>query len=89
MPKEKIDAMVKETQQLVAELSHKVSKLRSDYKWLLYFSVPKMLRLYQFINPSELIGKTKKINSILHEVSFMAVNQTSEREKLKNSIQVL
>ena len=38
--KEKLDVLVEDVQKAVLEWSQKVSDLRSQYPWLLYFSIP-------------------------------------------------
>lgn len=85
MLKEEVVAMVPDTQLLVTKWTHEVSDLRSLYTWLLYFSVPKMLQLYQLIRAPG----AGQVDSIVHEVSFLAVSQSTEREELREGVQVL
>lgn len=76
-----MDSMVQDTQHLVTKWKHEVSDQQTRYSWLLYFSVPKILLLYQLIH-------TLKEKEIVREVSFLAINQPEEREKLKNRVLV-
>ena len=63
---------------LVAQWKEKVSSCQQRYKWLLYFSFPKMLRLYHQI-------KSRDVNAIIHEVSFLVKIHGKD---LQNSTQV-
>ena len=65
----------------VLKWSQKVSDLRSQYPWLLYFSISRMLHLYDLI-------QTRKEDEILREVSFLADSKPKEREKLREKINV-
>lgn len=82
-PTEDVNAMVQDTQLTVSNWTREVTKLRSDYPWLLFFSIPRMLQLYKLINSHE-----REVDKIVHEVSFLAANQPKGREKLWNSVQV-
>ena len=68
--------------------THEVSNLRNQYTWLLYFSVPKMLRLYSFVSFPDLQGEDV-VDRLLHEISFLAVTNTAETQKLRLGIQVI
>ena len=83
---EEVDTRVQEMQLLLASWSQEVANLRSRYSWLLYFSVPKMLRLYRLISASE--RHDAHVDMIVHEVSFLAVSQPTEREELSIGVQV-
>ena len=79
--KKAVDALVQDTQKAVLKWSQKMSDLRSQYAWLLYFSISRMLHLYDLI-------QTKKDEEILQEVSFLADSQPKAREKLKEGVNV-
>ena len=79
--------MVQDTQQAVTEWSQQISELRNQYTWLLYFSIPRMLKLYMLMHSEEL-EKTEKVDKIVCEVSFLATNQQTEREKLRLGVEV-
>ena len=44
-----------------------MAELRNDYKWLLFFSVPKLLLLYHLLQDQNLAA-------IVHEISFLFSN---------------
>ena len=84
--KEEVDVKVQEMQLLVTKWNQEVSHLRASYTWLLYFSLPKILQLNQLI---QLEGAdTEKVDRIVHEVSFLAISQPLEREKLSEGVKV-
>ena len=84
---EEVDRMVQDTQQNVNTWTNEVSNLRNQFKWLLYFSVPKMLRLYGFLTSPSLQGEDV-VDRLLHEISFLVVTSTAETQKLRMRIQV-
>ena len=47
-----------------------VDELRNQYKWLLFFSVPKMLLLYHLLQE-----KNPNLGAIAHEISFLCCNE--------------
>lgn len=60
-----------------------MAELRSEYEQLLYFSVPKLLHLYQ-----NLIAPEPSPESIMHDVGFLFENTPSVQAQLKQTIQV-
>lgn len=84
--KESMESIVEQTQLSITEWSKEVSHLRTQYTWLLYFSVPKMLLLYWLIRSS--CQGEKMLDEIVHEVSFLMINQPEEREKLSKAVLV-
>ncbi len=85
--KEEVDRTVQETQQQVTAWTRQVSDLCNQFPWLLYFSVPKMLRLYGFLTSPDLHGDDK-VDRLLHEISFLAITNTAETQNLRRGIQV-
>ena len=81
IPKEDMNLLVEDTEKAVSEWSQKVSDLRNHYPWLLYFSISRMLHLYDLI-------LTRKKDEILCEVSFLADSQLRGREKLREGVNV-
>ena len=61
-----------------------VTKLHSENSWLLFFRIPKLLKLYQLISGNLEDKETK----IVHEVSFLCLNTVDERMKLKRKVEV-
>ena len=60
-----------------------MAELRSEYEQLLYFSVPKLLHLYQNLTVPE-----PSLESIVHDVGFLFENTPSVQARLKQAIQV-
>lgn len=85
--KETADKMVQQTQQAVTEWTEEVTELRNRYPWLLYFSIPRMLQLYKLILPTS-VSRKETEKKIVHEVSFLATSNRTERKKLRNGVQV-
>ena len=65
-----IEELVKKVQLIVNKWNGEVSRLQDQYSWLLYFSVPKMLLLYELIQSPQ-----KQINAIVNEISFLHVGR--------------
>ena len=80
---EKVHLEVIDTQKAVREWQKEISELRSNYTWLLYFSIPKMLLLYRHIK-----SHSHDIDAIVHEVSFVVYNQEIERRDLQCGVEV-
>ena len=77
--KNAIEELVKKVQLIVNEWNDEVSRLQDQNSWLLYFSVPKMLLLYELIQSPQ-----KQINAIVNEISFLPV----ERGNLVKEVEV-
>lgn len=60
-----------------------MAELRSEYEQLLYFSVPKLLHLYQNLMVAE-----PSPESIMHDVGFLFENTPSVQAQLKETVQV-
>ena len=60
-----------------------VNELRSQYHWLLFFSVPKLLLLYRLL-------QEKKINveAIVHEISFLCSNEQASWKNAHDLVEV-
>ena len=46
----------------------RVAELRSQYDWLLFFSVPKLLLVYHLL-------QEENVEAIVHEISFLCSNE--------------
>jgi hypothetical protein len=75
---------VNEISKSVVAWEEQMAELRSEYEQLLYFSVPKMLHLYQNLTVSE-----PSPESIIHDVGFLFENTPSVQAQLKLAIQVI
>lgn len=62
-----------------------VTKLRSQNEWLLFFSVPKQLLLYQLIQEC---NEEELVYLLLKEVMFLVSNDPETREQLSEDIKV-
>ena len=74
---------VNEVSKSVVAWEEQMAELRSEYEQLLYFSVPKLLHLYQNLTVSE-----PSLESIMHDVGFLFENTPSVQAQLKLAIQV-
>lgn len=78
---------VKETEAILTTWTHEVANLRRDYSWLLFFSVPKLLRLYQLLS-EEQDDMDVHLKRIVHEISFLCVNNVDTRKRMNVKVQV-
>ena len=60
-----------------------VARLRNEYDQLLFFSIPKMLQLYQRITADE-----PDYIAIVQNISFLFQNKPHIQKKLKRTIKV-
>ena len=60
-----------------------MAELRSEYEQLLYFSVPKLLHLYQ-----DLMAPDSSPENVMHDVGFLFENTPSVQSQLKQTVQV-
>ena len=79
---------VKETEQTVIAWGHRVDEFRSQYDWLLFFSIPKLLCLYKMLSDKELDSRLQ-LDKIVHEISFLCKNDVFAREGLLQNVQVI
>ena len=63
--------------------SDKVSQLRREYSWLLFFSVPKLLLLHSLVDEMQ-----PDLAAIVAEISFLFENDSDVREKLSSVVKV-
>jgi hypothetical protein len=66
---EDMEREVQQTQLEITNWNKEVSEMRAEYMWLLYFSVPKMMLLYNLIRSS--CQGDERTDKIVHEVSFL------------------
>ena len=60
-----------------------VDKLRNQYHWLLFFSVPKMLLLYHLLQEKE-----PNVEAIVREISFLCCNDQTAWENARVVVKV-
>ena len=63
-----------------------MTELRSQYDWLLFFSIPKILRLYKLLSVCN--SEPEVIYRIVREISFLCPNNLSTRDMLYGNILV-
>ena len=71
------------TKMLLTRWEQQMSELRNQYKWLLFFSMPKLLVLYhllQEMNPN--------LETIVHEISFLCSNTQEAWESALKMVKV-
>ena len=61
----------------------RVVELRSQYDWLLFFSMPKLLRLYYLLQV-----KDPNLEAIVHEISFLCCNEQAALESTWKMVEV-
>ena len=76
---ERVDVMQAE----VEEWKQNMLQLQAHFPWLLYFSVPKILLLHQLLSHHQI-----DLDKIIHEVSFLIINQPQQRSRLQDIIMV-
>ena len=50
-----------------------VDELRNQYDWLLFFSMPKLLILYDLLQ-----AERSNLEAIVHEISFLCSNEQAD-----------
>ena len=65
-----------------------VTDLRNQYEWLLFFSVPKLLLVYQLIQGWNEEEREGCLDQLVREISFLINNEAMTRETLRKKIEV-
>ena len=81
------DQKVADVEKQVMDWSKKVTTLRSKYSWLLFFSVPKLLLLYQMVKEANLEFDSD-IDNVIREVAFLFENKKNVRSTLRPIVKV-
>ena len=81
------DQKVADVEKQVMDWSKKVTTLRSKYSWLLFFSVPKLLLLYQMVKEANL-DLDSDIENVMGEVAFLFENGKNVRSILRPIVKV-
>lgn len=79
---------VADTESQLTAWASTVTKLRSKYDWLLFFSVPKQLLLYQLIHKWDEENTEECVDMIVKEVMFLVTNDPMTRQELRERIEV-
>ena len=78
------ETRVKEVENELVEWKESLTNLHSEYSWLLFFRIPKLLKLYHLIMDS----RDDKEIKIVHEISFLCTNTAEERLRMKRKVEV-
>ena len=81
-------SQVADTESLLTTWARSVTKLRSQHQWLLFFSVPKQLLLFQLIQQLEEGREEEIADQVVKEVMFLVTNDPRARDKIKDSVLV-
>ena len=81
-------SQVADTESLLTAWARSVTKLRSQHQWLLFFSVPKQLLLFQLIQQLEEGREEEIADQVVKEVMFLVTNDPRARDKIKDSVLV-
>jgi hypothetical protein len=82
-----IKERVREMEIILTTWTHEVANLRKEFSWLLFFSVPKLLRLYRLLS-EEQENMDVHLKRIVHEISFLCVNNAEARRRMNIKVQV-
>jgi hypothetical protein len=82
-----IEERVQETEVILTTWTHEVANLRKEFSWLLFFSVPKLLRLYRLLS-EEQENMDIHLKRIVHEISFLCVSNAEARRTMNIKVQV-
>ena len=66
-----------------------MTRLRSQYEWLLFFSVPKLLLVYQLMQGWTEEEEEGCLDQLVREIMFLITNDSTTRENLQESIKVI
>ena len=84
---EDIEERIRETEVILTTWTHEVANLRKEFSWLLFFSVPKLLRLYRLLS-KEQENMGVHLKRIVHEISFLCKNNAEARKRMKTKVEV-
>ena len=76
-------SQVHETNDLLNTWMRQVDELRNQYNWLLFFSVPKLLLLYNLMRV-----EIPNLEAIVHEISFLCSNEQDFRKSTRELVEV-
>lgn len=79
------DEVVKDTEKQLAVWMQRVTELRNQYDWLLFFSVPKLLTIYSMLKSAE---PENQFDQIVQEISFLCNNDQATRDAIKARMKV-
>ena len=84
---ENAEERVKETEVILKTWTHEVERLRHEFSWLLFFGVPKLLRLFRLLS-EEQEDSQLHLKRVVHEISFLCTNNVDARQRINASVQV-
>lgn len=74
---------VHETNEMLNTWMQHVDELRNQYNWLLFFSMPKLLLLYNLLQVA-----TPNLEAIVHEISFLCVTEKASWKSTREMVEV-
>lgn len=63
-----------------------ISTERTEYPWLLFFSIPKILQLYKLLPACD--NNPEQLDKIVCEISYICKNDEPTRQTLRQKVQV-
>ena len=87
MKREEAKEKAVKTEQTLESWRNHVAKLRRQNDWLLFFSIPKIICLYNLISSYE-SDPGLTLDRIVHEISFLFKNDEPTRKDLRYNVQV-
>lgn len=76
---------VKETEAELTSWTETVTNLRSQYSWLLFFSVPKLMKLHVLLTAKV---SNNQLDLIVSEISFLCENNEYTRSRIRAGVKV-
>ena len=77
---------VEDLKQTLMSWTDEVKELRTQFSWLLFFSVPKLLRLYYLLTKER--ETSEHFQRIVHEISFLCANSVETRSQMNTQVKV-
>ena len=74
---------VHEIEKMLNTWMQHADELRSQYDWLLFFNVPKLLLLHSLLR-----AKKPDLEAIVHEISFLFSNEQASWESMRKLVKV-
>ena len=81
------EGKVKEAEQVLASWKDEIKKFHQKFHWLLFFRVPKLLRVYHMLYEEE-EATHDHIRRIVHEISFLCENDVETRSRMYGVVEV-
>ena len=83
-----VDKQVRCEEQRLDNWVVEISKLQKKNTWLLYFNMPKLMQLHNYLQHFEDIDAESRINAILNEINFLVGRNIEGRQQIHSQITV-